>query len=143
MEEYTTYEVTFIATKDKWIFQYRKSDGILHCFLNLKGSGFSNLLRKQTFPENVTMIEAWSKFKKIVTIELKLDDYKFNTLWDKYNLKQKREQAEKAFNSLDFVDKIKCFSKLASYDAYLARTKINKALLVTWINQKRYNDEYN
>jgi hypothetical protein len=142
MEEYTTYEVTLIATKDKWIFQYRKSDGILHCFLNLKGSGFSNLLRKQTFPENIAMIEAWSKFKKIVTIELKLDDYKFNSLWDKYNLKQKREQSEKAFNSLDFVDKIKCFSKLASYDAYLARTKINKALLVTWINQKRFNDEF-
>lgn len=57
MEEYITYEVTFIETKEKWIFQYRKSDKILHCFINLKGSSFINLLRKQTFPENVEMID--------------------------------------------------------------------------------------
>jgi hypothetical protein len=142
MEEYTTYEVTFIETKEKWIFQYRKKDGILHCFINLKGSSFINLLRKQTFPENVAMIEEWAKFKKIVTIELKLDDYSFETFWNKYNLKQKREFAEKAYNNLDLVDKIKCFSKLPSYDAFLSKTKQNKALMVTWINQKRYNDEY-
>ena len=33
MEEIVTYEVTFISTKEKWIFQYRKSDGLLHCFM--------------------------------------------------------------------------------------------------------------
>jgi hypothetical protein len=142
MEEYTTYEVTFIETKDKWIFQYRKTDGILHCFINLKGSSFFNLLRKRTFPETVGMIEEWYKFKKIIKIELKLYDYKFETFWDKYNLKQKRDFAEKAFNNLDLIDKIKCFAKLPSYDAFLLKTKQNKALMVTWINQKRYNDEF-
>lgn len=96
MEDYTTYEVTFIATKEKWIFQYRKSDGILHCFINLKGSSFINLLRKQTFPENVQMIEDWAKFKKIVTIELKLEDYSFEAFWTKYNLKVKKELSQKS-----------------------------------------------
>lgn len=142
MEEYTTYEVTFKETKDKWIFQYRKTDGILHCFINLTGTGFIKLLRKQTFPENIDLIESWSKYKHLVTIELKLDDYKFETFWDKYNLKQKRDFAEKAYNNLDLVDKIKCFAKLPSYDAFLAKTRQNKALMVTWINQKRYNDEF-
>lgn len=142
MNDYTTYEVTFIATKEKWIFQYRKSDGILHCFINLKGSSFINLLRKQTFPENVLMIEDWVKFKKIVTIELKIDDFSFETFWDKYDLKRKKEQAQKAFEKLDLTSKIKCFSILKHYNEDLKKTGQAKAHLVTWLNQKRYNDEY-
>lgn len=142
MEEYITYEVTFIETKDKWIFQYRKSDNLLHCFINLKGKSFINLLRKQTFPENVEMIENWAKYKNIVSIELKLEDYSFESFWAKYNLKVKKELSEKAFQKLDLVSKIKCFSKLKDYDAFLQRTGQAKAHMVTWINQKRYNDEY-
>lgn len=142
MEDYTTYEVTFIETKEKWIFQYRKTDGILHCFINLKGSSFINLLRKQTFPENVQMIEDWAKFKKIVTIELKLEDYSFESFWSSYNLKVKKELSQKAYEKLDLVSKIKCFSKLKEYDAFLTRTGQAKAHMVTWINQKRFNDEY-
>lgn len=142
MEEYTTYEVTFIATKDKWIFQYRKSDGILHSFINLKGSSFINLLRKQTFPESVKMIEDWAKYKKIVTIELKIDDFSFESFWDKYDLKRKKEQAQKAYEKLDLTSKIKCFSILKYYNEDLKKTGQSKAHLVTWLNQKRYNDEY-
>ncbi|MDN3673099.1 hypothetical protein QWY99_08570 [Flavobacterium branchiarum] len=142
MEEYTTYEVTFIETKEKWIFQYRKTDGILHCFINSSGTGFINLLRKQTFPESITMIEAWAKFKKIVTIELKIDDYSFDAFWKKYNLKIKKDASEKAFEKLTLVEKIKCFNALKKYDEFLAKTGQAKAHLVTWINQKRFNDEY-
>lgn len=142
MEEYITYEVTFIQAKEKWIFQYRKSDKILHCFINLKGSSFINLLRKQTFPENVEMIEDWAKFKKIVTIELKLEDYSFEAFWDKYDLKRKKELSQKAFEKLDLVSKIKCFTALKLYNEDLKMTKQSKAHMVTWINQKRYNDEY-
>ena len=103
---------------------------------------FVNLLRKQTFPENVTMIEEWAKYKKIVTIELKLEDYSFETFWNKYNYKRKRELSQKAFEKLSLVDKIKCFSALKLYDEDLKKTGENKAHLVTWLNQKRYNDEY-
>lgn len=142
MEEIVTYEVTFISTKEKWIFQYRKSDGLLHCFINSKGSSFINLLRKQTFPESINMIEEWAKFKNIVTIELKLDDYSFDAFWEKYGLKRKKEQAEKAWDKLDLPTKIKCFNVLAKYNADLTKTGQAKAHLVTWLNQKRYNDEY-
>lgn len=143
MEEYITYEVTFLETKDKWIFQYRKSDTILHCFLNLKGQGFFRLLDKNTFPRSIEQIDQWAKFTHIVKIELKLEDYSFESFWAKYNLKVKKELSEKAFQKLDLVSKIKCFSKLKDYDAFLQRTGQAKAHMVTWINQKRYNDEYN
>lgn len=142
MEEFITYEVTFIETKEKWIFQYRKSDQILHCFINLKGSSFINLLRKQTFPENVAMIEQWAQYKKIVTIELKLQDYSFESFWKEWNLKIKKEQALKEWEKLDLVTMVLCFSKNKEYDKYLAKTGQAKAHLVTWLRQKRYNDEY-
>ena len=142
MEDYITYKVTFKETADEWLFQYRKSDGIIYNFTNMKGNRVLTLLDKNQFPATIKRIEEWTALKKIITIELVLDNYSFEEFWEKYNLKQKKEFAEKAFNKLSLVDKIKCFAKLSSYDAYVIAKGINKQLMVTWINQKRYNDEF-
>lgn len=142
MDELITYKVTFKQTADEWLFQYRKSDGVIHSFTNMKGNRVLTLLDKNQFPGRVKTIEAWSELKKMITIELILDDYSFDVFWEKYDLKQKKEFAEKAFNKLSLVDKIKSFAKLPSYDAYVRAKGINKQLMVTWINQKRYNDEF-
>lgn len=140
--EIATYKVTFKESKDEWLFQYRKIDGVIYSFTNIKGSRILNLFKNQQFPENIELMEQWTKLKSIVTIELVLEDYSFETFWEKYNHKQKKEKAEPLFGKLSLVDKIKCFANLPSYDAYLIKTGVNKALLVTWINQKRYNDEF-
>lgn len=140
--ELTTYKVTFIQTSDEWIFQFRKSDGVIYSFTNLKGSRILNLFKNRQFPETVDLIEQWVKLKNIVKVELVLDDYSFETLWNLYGLKVKKDKSEKAFNKLSFVDKVKCFAKLPQYDAYLVKTGQAKAHLVTWINGKRYDDEY-
>ncbi|GEP52355.1 hypothetical protein FNO01nite_30270 [Flavobacterium noncentrifugens] len=66
----------------------------------------------------------------------------FDTLWELYALKRKRELSEKAFNKLSEGDKVKCFLAIKPYNKDLAKTGQSKAHLVTWINQKRYNDEY-
>lgn len=140
--ELITYKVIFKETADEWLFQYRKSDGVIYNFTNLKGNRILVLLENNQFPANTYMMEQWTKYKKKIDIKLVLDDYSFDTFWDKYDLKQKKEFAEKAFEKLSLVDKIACFDKLASYDAYVKAKGINKQLLVTWINQKRYNDEF-
>lgn len=142
MEEYTTYKVIFKETADEWLFQYRKSDGVIYNFINLKGSRILVLLANNQFPENIKMMEEWHKYKKKIDIELVLNDYKFETFWNKYDLKQKKDFAEKAYEKLTLVEKIACFNKLPSYDAYVKSKGINKQLMVTWINQKRYNDEF-
>ena len=142
MDELITYKVTFKQTADEWLFQYRKIDGVIHSFTNMKGNRVLTLFDKNQFPGQVKTIEGWSELKKIITIELVLDSYSFEEFWDKYDLKQKKEFAEKAFNKLSLVDKIKSFAKLPSYDAYVKAKGINKQLMVTWINQKRYNDEF-
>ena len=142
MEKLITYKVTFKETKDEWLFQYRESDKIIYSFFNLKGNRILTLLDKNQFPGTIARMEEWTQYKQKISIELVLDDYSFDAFWEKYNLKQKRELSEKAFNKLSLVDKIKCFNKLPSYDAYINAKGINKALMVTWINQKRYNDEF-
>jgi len=142
MEDLITYKVTFKKTADEWLFQYRKSDGVIYNFINLRGSRVLTLLDNNQFPGTVKRIEEWTTLKKIITIELVLDDYSFEAFWEKYDLKQKKDFAEKAFNKLSLVNRILCFSKLPSYDEYIKAKGINKALMVTWINQKRYLDEF-
>lgn len=142
MSELITYKVTFRETADEWVFQYRENDGVIHSFYNLKGKRVLKLFENRQFPGTKHEIEDWTQYKKLVTIEMVLEDYSFDAFWIKYNLKVKKEAAEKAWKKLDFVDIIKCFNKLPKYDEFLAKTTQAKAHLVTWINQKRYNDEY-
>ncbi len=139
--ELTTYKVTFKETADEWLFQYRP-DGIIYSFTNIKGIRILKLFVNYQFTQSKDMIEQWTKYKNTVTIELMLEDYSFDSFWEKYNLKVKKEPSQKAFEKLSLVDKIKCFAKLKDYDAHLTKTGVAKAHMVTWINQKRYNDEY-
>jgi hypothetical protein len=142
MEEHITYKVTFKETADQWLFQYRKSDGLIYSFFNLKGSRVLKLLVNVQFPGTVKEMELWTQYKKLVTIELVLESYEFEDFWNIYNLKKKKDPAQKAFEKLDLVTRIQCFNNLPKYDADLAKTGQAKAHLVTWLNQKRYNDEY-
>lgn len=140
MENLATYKVTFKETKDEWIFQYNEK-GVIYSFYNLKGSRILSLLDKNQFPGKQSIIEEWTKYKGVI-IELVIQDYSFDAAWLKYNLKIKKEAAQKAYEKLNLVDKIKFFNKLPEYDAFIQRTGQAKAHMVTWINQKRYNDEY-
>lgn len=140
MENLSTYKVTFNETKDEWIFQYK--EGVIYSFYNLKGTRILTLLDNNQFPGKQSTIEEWVKYKSI-KVELVIQDYSFDAAWSKYNLKIKKEAAQKAYEKLNLIDKIKFFNKLPEYDAFLQRTGQAKAHMVTWINQKRYNDEYN
>lgn len=140
--EHVTYKVTFRETADEWLFQYTKQDGIIYSFYNLKGIRVLKLLSNVQFPGTIGEMENWTKYKKIVTIELVLDSYEFEAFWVKYNLKVKKDHSQKAFEKLSLVEKIKCFNALKKYDEFLIKTGQAKAHLVTWINQKRYDDEY-
>jgi len=140
--QFTTYKVTFIETSDEWLFQYRADDGVIYSFYNIKGKRILNLFENTQFPGTKQEMENWTKYKKHVSIELVLNDYSFDAFWIKYNLKVKKELAQKAFEKLSLVDKIKCFNGLKKYDEFLAKSTQAKAHMVTWINQKRFNDEY-
>ena len=98
------------------------------------------------FPAFEKMIkEYWMKndnVKKIFVVECSPADLSFDAFWKLYDLKVNKEKSEKAWNKLTEADKIKCFIALKNYNKHLADTRQAKAHLVTWLNQKRYNDEY-
>lgn len=142
MDNHISYKVTFKETADEWLFQYRESDRVIHAFFNIKGKRVLKLLQAVQFPGTIDDMEKWSQYKKVVTIELVINDYSFETFWTKYNLKVKKDASQKAYDKLNLVEKIKCFNALKKYDEFLAKTGQAKAHLVTWINQKRFNDEY-
>ncbi|MBP4137436.1 hypothetical protein [Flavobacterium geliluteum] len=142
MAEHISYKVTFKETADEWLFQYRQSDCVIHAFYNIKGVRVLKLLESVQFPGTIDDMEKWTQYKKVVTIELVIDDYSFDAFWIKYNLKVKKEPNQKAYEKLNLVDKIKCFNRLKKYDEFLTKTGQAKAHLVTWLNQKRWNDEY-
>lgn len=127
-----------------WQFKYNLN-GILIYFNVMEG----DLSEKQEkflyldgkFPWKETHIKEWSKLYKTTTVEVGEPDLSFEHFWKLYDLKVKKENSEKAWHKLNDADKIKCFLRLKKYNANLARTNQAKAHLVTWLNQKRYNDE--
>lgn len=139
----TTYTVK-MKTGGVWQFKYNLK-GVLIFFNVMEG----DLTDKQEkflyldgkFPWKETQIKQWSKLYPHATVEIGEPDLSFENFWKRYDLKVKKENSEKAWNKLPDADKIKCFLRLKKYNAILAVTGQAKAHLVTWINQKRYNDE--
>lgn len=98
------------------------------------------------FPANEYKMEnIWmklDKYKNHFTVEKSNADLSFESFWEIYGLKHKKELAIKAWNKLTEAEKIKCFLNIKNYKNWLAKTGQAQAHLVTWLNQKRFNDEY-
>jgi hypothetical protein len=138
-----TYTVK-IENGDIWQFKYNLN-GFLIAFNVLEGEisqAHSDwLFVKGKFPYLEDKIKEWQKKLKQLTIEVSDFDLSFDGFWKKYDLKVKKDSSEKAWNKLSDQDKIKCHLRLKIYNQNLLRTGQAKAHLVTWLNQKRYNDE--
>lgn len=97
------------------------------------------------FPATEEQMKSWSKierFTKVFKVDQSVPDLSFEAFWKVWNLKIKKELSEKAWNKLSEADRIKCWITHPRYHRHLDNTKQAKAHLVTWINQKRFNDEY-
>ena len=148
MTQLTTYTVKSKAHGFVWLFKYHLN-GAFCSFEILEGELSNNqimwLFAGSNFPAHETIMKTmWlgkqlkSNFE-IVQADPVLD---FENLWELYGLKVKKEASEKAFNKLSPGDKIKCFLAIKKYFGFLQQSGQAKAHLVTWINQKRFNDEY-
>ncbi|HLT54394.1 MAG TPA: hypothetical protein VKZ97_10895 [Flavobacteriaceae bacterium] len=98
------------------------------------------------FPVSETMMQqVWMKdprYKKLFDVQVNKADVSFESFWSIWGLKIKKEKSEAAWNKLTEAEKIQCFLSHAKYEAHLKKTGQAKAHLVTWINQKRWTDEY-
>lgn len=140
----TTYTVR-IRGGEIWQFKYNLK-GILIGWATLEGE----LTDKQEkflyldgkFPWKEQHLQQWEKKYPPTQVEKNPPDLGFVNFWEKYQYKVKRELAEKAWNKLPDADKIRCHLNLKKYNQHLATTGQAKAHLVSWLNQKRFNDEY-
>lgn len=148
MEQLTTYRVKGKTIGLTFLFKYYlngalKSFEIVEGELNEQQIGW---LYSPNFPATETdIIQVWAKAKyhiKHFTVEKFAADLSFDAFWKIYDLKINKEKSQKAYEKLSEADKIKCFLAHPKYLKHLQLTGQAKAHLVTWINQKRFNDEY-
>lgn len=91
------------------------------------------------------MIDYWMKlpeFKNHFDIIKVPADLSFEKLWELYNYKVSKADAEKAFKKLKEADVIKCFTGLKLYEEHLLKTRVGKAHLSRYINGKYFENEY-
>ena len=129
-----------------WEFQY-DLNGDLKAFNVLDGSEFSPklqnwLLQPSRFPLKEEIIKSWTKFKNLEII-IGEPDLTFENFWKAYNLKVGKIASEKAWNRLTKLEKLKAIKSIKAYDAYLRRKGISKAYPQKYLNQKKFNDEFN
>jgi hypothetical protein len=146
MEQLTTYTVKAKNTQTVWVFKYHLN-GSLNEFKVLEGlpteKQFDWLFKKGNFPYYEEQIKDWIKKLKANFEILKVDPvFSFEMVWNLYNNKVKRVEAEKQFNKLKQADVIKLFLSIPGYDKYLQKKGVSKAHLSTFINQRYFEDDW-
>lgn len=143
MELEKTYTVK-IRSGQIWKFKYNLKGILIHFEVmegDLSDKQEKFLYVNGKFPWKEIHLKDWEKRYPPTVVEVTDFDLSFDNFWNRYNLKVKKELSEKAWNKLPDADKIKCFIRLKKYNQFLASSGQAKAHLVTWLNQKRFNDE--
>lgn len=146
MEQSTTYTVKSKNTDNVFVFKYGLN-GILCEFKILEGLLSENQIQwfffKGKFPIAEYQIKEWIKNPKSnFEITIGTPDLSFEALWNLYNYKVKRHEAEKRFNMLKESDIIKLFIQVPKYNKYMTRKTHDKAHLSTFINKRMFEDDY-
>lgn len=142
----TVYTVRSKNSQNIWEFKY-DLNGFLISYNVLEGTlsekQFHWLHQLGNFPVTEQKINEWQKKLKVnFEIDVGEPDLSFDAIWELYNYKYKKFEAEKRWNKLSKADKLKCFKSIKGYDAYLARKGTAKALLATFINQRYFDDDW-
>lgn len=148
MEQLTTYRAKGKEIGLVFLFKY-DLNGNLKLFEISEGELNNEQMKwlfSPNFPANENIIKTiWckdKKYTKVFDIEKSPADLSFDALWNLYGYKESRKDAEKFFSKLKEADIIKCFIQVPKYKKKIALTGIAQALLGTWLNKQRYNDEY-
>lgn len=144
-EPRTTYTVKGKDFPVVWEFQY-DLEGILRGYKLLDGE-MSEKLRNWMFhpirfPYFESTMNTWKGIKNIEVITGS-PDLSFDSFWKLYSYKVGKVTAEKAWKKLSKTDKLKAIKSIKPYNSYLRRKGIEKAYAATYINKRRFDDEFN
>ncbi|WP_417366845.1 hypothetical protein [Flavobacterium beibuense] len=149
MEQLTTYRAKGNDIGLVFLFKY-DLNGNLKLFEIAEGSLNDDQMKwlfSGNFPATEALMKAnWlelAKFKKVFKIEVSPPDLSFDALWVLHDHKVAKAMALKAFKKLKAADLIPCFLGNARYQKYHAtKPNLEKMHLSTFINQRRWEDEY-
>lgn len=148
MEQLTTYRAKGKTIGLEFLFKYDltgnlKTFDIVDGELNDEQIGW---LFSKNFPATEDIIRSkWmidDKYIKVFEVEVSPADISFEALWQLYDHKVSKLDAQKAFAKLKQTDVIKCFIEIPFYKKYLEKNpNIGKLHLATYINKRRFDDE--
>ena len=149
MELLTTYRAKGKTIGLEFLFKYDLK-GSLKVFEIVDGELNGEQMQwlfSSNFPATEEIIKTnWiklDKYKKVFEITTSPAVITFEALWNLYDYKVKRFDAEKSFSKLKEHEVIKCFTSIPGYNKYLNRKQIAKAHLSTFINRRYFEDDYN
>lgn len=103
------------------------------------------LFNINNFPSNELKMKHWAKseeFNKKFEVSVSPADISFDSIWNLYNHKVSRFDAEKQFKKLKHGEVIKCFIEIPYYLETLKKNPgLAKLHLATYINKRRFDDE--
>lgn len=146
MEQLVTYTIKSKNSNNIWEFKYHLN-GVLYSFKALDGvlstKQIDWLFVKANFPYKEDQIKHWQKkLKANFEITVGEPDISFEALWNLYDYKVKKFEAEKAFKKLKEPDVIKCFFTIPGYNKYLQSKGVAKAHLSSFINKRYFDDDW-
>lgn len=148
MELLTTYRAKGKTIGLEFLFKY-DLNGNLKVFEIVEGELNDEQMKwlfSTNFPATEQLIkDNWvklEKYKKVFEITTSPAVISFEALWNLYDYKVKRFDAEKSFKKLKEHEVIKCFTSIPGYNKYLQQKQIAKAHLSTFINRRYFEDDY-
>ena len=148
MEQLTTYRAQGKEIGLVFLFKYNLN-GNLKLFEICEGE-LNHDQTKWLFSPNFPATEdkmktVWmkdTKYTKVFIVAVSPDDLSFEALWNLYNHKVSKFDAEKQFKKLRQSEIIRCFVEIPFYLEYLKKNPgIGKLHLATYINKRRFDDE--
>lgn len=148
MEQFTTYRAKGKVTGLILLFKYDLKGNLKKFEIEdgeLSEAQQSWLFNVNHFPANEQKMNFWAKSKSFSSkfeVEVSPADVSFEALWNLYNYKIKRVEAEKCFKKLKEADIIKLFLEVTKYNKYMTKKTHDKAHLSTFINKRMFEDDF-
>lgn len=94
------------------------------------------------FPYKEQTIQKWKTIKNIDVIVGK-PNLSFDTFYNLYKHKVGKLEAQRAWNKLNKSDQLKAIKQIKAYEGFLHRKRIEKVHPATYLNKRRFDDEFN
>lgn len=142
----TTYTVKGKNTPTVWEFKYNLN-GVLTEFnfgeTELTFNQRRWLFSLERFPYYENTIKGWQKAIKNFEVIVGKPNLDFTTFYNLYKYKVGKLEAQRAWKKLNKADQLKAIKQIKAYEGFLRRKRIEKVHPATYLNKRRFDDEFN